>query len=1118
MRASKKQITASSSEEISRRKKAGKGQLLSMMSLIPLSACGGGASPAPTQPPPAPNAAPTDITVSALTIAENSTTPTVIGTVTTTDADSTSHTYTVSDARFEVVGGELRLKAGSSLNYETILGSGSTAEITLDITTRDGSSNTYTETFTITVTDVNDAPSSISLAANTVNENAAGAVIGTLSSVDEDAVDTVTYSVSDARFEIVGDQLKLKAGVSLDFETASSIVLDVTATDAAGLTFTQQFTITVTDVNEAPSAISLNVASVSEKDAAAVIGTLTTTDVDAGDTVSYSVSDARFEVVGGELKLKSGVFLDYATASSILIDVTATDGGGLTFTQQFTITVEAVPTDIAVSALSVAENQNSYVVIGTVTTTDADSASHTYTVSDARFEVVGGELRLKAGNSLDYETIPGATISVDITTSDSEGNSYVETFVITVTDVNDAPTAISLSAATARENDAGVVIGTLTTTDQDAVDTAAYSVSDARFEVVGGQLKLKAGVSLDFEVASSISLDVTVTDSGGLTFTQQFTITVEDVTELAGFAVTGIAAGDNSGWSVSNVGDVNGDGIDDIIIGANLADPNATNGAGQSYVVFGSSAGFSASFDLSTLDGTNGFVVNGINVSAQSGYSVSSAGDVNGDGIDDILIGAPAAPGYGFAVTAGESYVVFGSNTAFAASMDISALDGTNGFIINGLLDNDSFGVDVSAAGDVNGDGIDDIIIGAFSADPAGNADAGESYVIFGSDAGFTQYFDPSILDGTNGFVLSGINAGDNSGVSVSNAGDVNGDGIDDVIIGAVYADPNGLAGAGESYVVFGSNAGFAANIDLSTLDGSNGFAISSVEAGDTSGFSVSSAGDVNGDGIDDIIIGELGNAATSNESYVIFGSNTGFGATLSLGSLDGTNGFIINGITTGDRTGYSVSSAGDVNGDGFDDILVGAPASDANAGESYVIFGSDQAFSANLDLSTLDGSNGFALQGALVGDSIGWSVSAAGDVNDDGVDDIIIGAPYGDPGGVNAAGESYVIFGSTSSWQAVYDLSWIGKTIFSSTAAIDVFDATDTADVFDFDTNWNDDTVTGFQDGVDLLDLSDTGLVFADLTISQTGGDTLIEEAGGNSIILIGITSTDITVDDFIF
>ena len=484
-----------------------------------------------------------------------------------------------------------------------------------------------------------------------------------------------------------------------------------------------------------------------------------------------------------------------------------------------------------------------------------------------------------------------------------------------------------------------------------------------------------------------------------------------------GFTINGIDAVDRSGRSVSSAGDVNGDGFDDVIIGALNADPNGNSGAGESYVVFGSGSGFAASLELSSLDGTNGFTINGIDAIDQSSRSVSGAGDVNGDGFDDLIIGADGADPNGQS-GAGESYVVFGRDSGFAATLDLSSLDGTNGFTINGIDASDFSGISVSSAGNVNGDGFDDLIIGALGADPNGKSYAGESYVVFGNDSGFAS-LDLSSLNGTNGFTINGIDSGDWSGTSVSSAGDVNKDGFDDVIIGARFASPNGNSVAGESYVVFGSDGGFAASLELSSLNGTNGFTINGIDGRDQLGISVSSAGDVNKDGFDDVIIGALGadpnGRSSAGESYVVFGSDSGFGASFNLSSLDGTNGFTINGVDGGDFSGYSVSGAGDVNGDGFDDLIIGARRADPNgksdAGESYVVFGRS-SFAASLELSSLDGSNGFILNGIDASDFSGYSVSGAGNVNGDGFDDLIIGARDANPNGKSDAGESYVVFG----------------------------------------------------------------------------------------------------------
>ncbi len=489
-----------------------------------------------------------------------------------------------------------------------------------------------------------------------------------------------------------------------------------------------------------------------------------------------------------------------------------------------------------------------------------------------------------------------------------------------------------------------------------------------------------------------------------------------------GFALKGIDNGDKSGVSVSSAGDVNGDGIDDIIIGAAFA-PNGTN-RGESYVVFGrETVGTSGIFNLSSLSGTNGFVLNGIDGGDFSGISVSSAGDVNGDGIDDLIIGAQNARPNA-QIYAGESYVVFGAaNLGAGGAINLSSLDGSIGFVLNGIDVSDKSGRSVSSAGDVNGDGIDDIIIGAPYADANGKTDTGESYVVFGTpNIGAGGSIELSNLNGANGFVLNGIDVRDWSGYFVSSAGDINGDNIHDIIIGAMKADPNGSY-AGESYIVFGAtNLGAGGLIELSSLDGTNGFVLNGIDADDRSGRAVSLAGDVNGDGFDDIIISayyaDPNGQDRAGESYVVFGAtNVGTGGSIELSSLNGTNGFVLNGIDPNDLSGRSVSSAGDINGDGIDDLIIGAssagPSIYSGAGESYVVFGAENlGAGGSFELSTLNGTNGFMLNGIDAGDRSGSSVSASGDVNGDGIDDIIIGAFLADPIPQVVTGESYVVFG----------------------------------------------------------------------------------------------------------
>lgn len=506
---------------------------------------------------------------------------------------------------------------------------------------------------------------------------------------------------------------------------------------------------------------------------------------------------------------------------------------------------------------------------------------------------------------------------------------------------------------------------------------------------------------------------------------------LSDLDGSEGFLINGIDALDNSGRSVSSAGDINDDGIDDLIIGADqaLLNPFAqdSTGSGDSYVVFGGDElGSSGVLELSELDGSNGFVLRGIDRYDRSGFSVSGAGDINGDGVADLIIGARGGePNARFG--AGESYVVFGgAGVGSSGVVELSDLDGDDGFVLNGVDVFDGSGISVSSAGDVNGDGMADLIIGAYNVFQNGNYSSGASYVVFGGEGvGSSGELELSDLDGSDGFVLEGVDAYDFSGFSVSSAGDINGDNVSDLIIGAPFATPNGIDSAGQSYVVFGGAAvGSSGVVELSALDGSNGFVLNGIGESDLSGYSVSGAGDINGDGVSDLIIGAKfanPNGLNEGQSYVMFGgADAGSSGVVELSELDGSNGFALNGVDANDGSGGSVSSAGDINGDGMADLVIGAYSASVNgnflAGKSYVVYGgNDVGADGVVELSDIGGGEGFVINGISAGDRSGSSVSSAGDVNADGVSDLVIGAHGADPDGKSDAGQSYVLFGKSA-------------------------------------------------------------------------------------------------------
>ena len=473
-----------------------------------------------------------------------------------------------------------------------------------------------------------------------------------------------------------------------------------------------------------------------------------------------------------------------------------------------------------------------------------------------------------------------------------------------------------------------------------------------------------------------------------------------------GIEISGIIIGDGTGFSVSSAGDVNGDGYMDVLISSHLADYNSRTNSGATYVIYGLSSGF-ANIDLSNLSLSQGFKIYGSNSGEQSGYSISSISDINKDGYSDIIIGSPYANS-----ETGISYVIFGQGTNFISNIDLISLTNAQGFKILGASPVDRFGSSLSGAGDINGDGFNDIIIGAYLADGNGKADSGISYIIFGKPSFST--INLASLTSAQGIKISGATAGDNSGYSVSGAGDFNGDGYDDVIVGAYQADSNGRAYAGTSYLIFGKSS--LSDIDLASLSSSVGFKILGAASGDYSGYSVSGLDDINGDGYSDIVIGaylaDSNGKTDAGVSYVIYGKASGF-VDIDLASLSSAEGFKIIGASSNDYSGFSVSRAGDLNKDGYADIIIGVYCSNVNskqdAGASYVIFGKPGAFS-DIDLSSLTSNQGFKVSGANANDWSGYSVASAGDFNKDGYGDIIIGA-YAQ----GSAGKAYIVYESAA-------------------------------------------------------------------------------------------------------
>jgi len=465
-----------------------------------------------------------------------------------------------------------------------------------------------------------------------------------------------------------------------------------------------------------------------------------------------------------------------------------------------------------------------------------------------------------------------------------------------------------------------------------------------------------------------------------------------DIEGATGVLINGGKDATGIGEQVAAAGDMNGDGLEDLLVMESFSH--------RAYLFYGTPEILDRPISVEDFDESRGVIFHG---DARI-RSVGGGGDVNGDGFDDLVFGMSLAVVDGR--FAGAASVVYGG-AELPAEVVLRELDGTDGFRLNGEFGNDRTGGGVAIGGDFNDDGFDDIVVTASGFDGGGEA-SGRAYVFFGrKEIPVSQPL--ADLDGTDGFIFQGTNQLDGVGDEIAWVGDVNLDGFEDVVVG-------GYGSRNTGYLLFGSDRTQPAEIHTGDLDGVVGSTLTAT----SSAFGVSGGGDLNGDGHADFVVGTpwaSTDEPSSGRVYVVFGTSEPFPPLLDLTMLDGQRGFQTGGIAASSCAGWSVSmpAGGDVNGDGLDDLLIGAPFAFSNvddSGGAFVVLGRTEPFADRFSLSELAPDEMLEVRGAQDASETGFSVLTLDDFNGDGVDDFVIGAAEFDDTNECCEGRVYIVFG----------------------------------------------------------------------------------------------------------
>ncbi|MGI9487619.1 MAG: cadherin domain-containing protein, partial [Geminicoccaceae bacterium] len=883
------------------------------------------------------NDAPDDLTLSNASVAENAANGTVVGTASGSDVDQgdvLSYQLTDdADGRFAIDAnsGEVTVADGSALDHEAA----ASHDVTVRVTDDAGAG--YDEIFTINVGDVNEGPTAAADAAATA-ENASISVDVLANDSDPDAGDSlslssVTLVSGSGSASIVSGEVRYDPGSDYDHlavgETAT-VEIDYGVEDGGGLTDTGRLTLTVTGSNDGPVVANALADQAATEDSAFSfqVPADAFSDADMSDVLTYGATLADGSALPSWLSFDASTRTfsgapENGDVGAIDVRVTATDDHGSSVDDVFGITTansNDAPHDLTLSSASVDENAANGTVVGTASGSDVDAGdSLTYALADdagGRFAIdsASGVITVADGSALDHEAAASHDVTVRVT--DDAGATYDEIFTINVGDVNEGPTDISMIGGSVPENIAsGTTVAELSTTDADGGDSFTYTLTGGttdKFEIVDNQVRLKSGASLDYETDTSHSIDVRVTDSGGNTYTETFTINVTDVVE-SGDSYTQEVTSHNpvSYW---RLGENSGSTVTDEVGGHDGAYQNGVS-TGVSGALNGTSdtaADFDGSNDRITISDSNDF-----HLSNGTIQFWMKPDNINGeqylfhkDGSDKLYI----------SVKDGEITFETSGSTIYSGPIQanqwqlVTATFGSQGMKV---YINDSL-----AASDGKTDGMAsnyaDIYIGADdSASKAFNGTLDE-LVIYDTQLSLSE-----ISDVYN--AAQSVTDGGDSGLHGGGFGDhIVGDGSDNAIYG--YAGDDTLEGGAGADVIDGGDGSDTASYASSSSSVDINLGAGSVSGGDAQGDTLISIDNLIGSSSGDTLTGDTGSntiegggggdtidggAGTDTASYE--SSSAGVTVDLSAGTGSG-----------GHATGDSLSNVENVTGSGHADILTG--------------------------------------------------------------------------------------------------------------------------------------------------------------------------------------------------